>query len=223
MTSVAPKQGSEPSAFASSLDTFCANLSRGLHATAQPLTILQASLGMDTIGKMTAEELRSVVRISAGEVQRVCNYFNLLKQFVQVERARPELVPLPLEALLREAVEGLSLVFQDGGIKLQLDGTDTSAYVLVHQPRIRQAFSGVLLLERALAAPGDTVELVVTPFENVVKVSFRNVQPAVRTLNEEMSLKLALVEANVRSQNGVLHWDLEPLTVDIELKRAPGA
>jgi RNA polymerase sigma factor (sigma-70 family) len=55
--------------------SLCSNLSHGIHAAAQPLTILLASLNKAHTDRMNTEELRELTASSSEEVQRVCTLF----------------------------------------------------------------------------------------------------------------------------------------------------
>jgi hypothetical protein len=59
----------------SASEQFCSNLAQGIHAAAQPLAVLVASLSTDHTDQMNCDELRELAASSAVEVQRVCASF----------------------------------------------------------------------------------------------------------------------------------------------------
>src|ERR1700749_1592737 len=94
------------------------NLAQGLHAAAQPLAVLLASLSKGHTDQMNPAELRELTASSAVEVQRVCTLFSCLQQLVMAESIRPQLSPTPVLPLIAYAVEGVNLLFRQDGITL---------------------------------------------------------------------------------------------------------
>jgi hypothetical protein len=81
--------------------------------------------------------------------------------------------------------------------------------------------SSILLVAHALSQPQDTIELIASSSSsNALRVVVQNVHSYVDALNAEQSLNMALAEANIRSQQASLSWNLEPFSVQIELKCA---
>src|SRR5271156_6601873 len=97
------------------LDILCSNLSHGIHAAAQPLTILLASLSKAHTDRMSTEELRELTANSSQEVQRVCILFGYLQDLVVAESIRPKLSATAIPPLLASAAEGVQLLFQEQG------------------------------------------------------------------------------------------------------------
>src|ERR1700733_12629634 len=85
---------SEPPEFAWS------QLSQGMHAAAQPLTILLASLGRTNTHRMNTSELRELTESSAVQVQRVCTLFRHLQQLLLVQSTEPTVLPVSVLPLL---------------------------------------------------------------------------------------------------------------------------
>jgi hypothetical protein len=211
---------SEPS---SASEILCSNLAQGIHAVAQPLAVLMASLSKDHIDLMNVDELRELTASSAAEVQRLCALFGCLQQLVMVESIKPQLSSTPLLAVLAYAAEGVDLLFQQDGICLRSVAPDTCPPVLIHRARTLQALSRVLLIVHGLSRAQDTVELLVTQSAHAVHLVIRNLNASVASINAEASLSLAVAEANMRSQHAEFALSLRPFTVCIELPKAPFA
>src|SRR5271156_573833 len=101
----------EPSPPSPALESLCSNLSQGIHAAAQPLTILLASLSKAHTDRMSTEELRELAASSSEEVQRVCTLFGYLQELVVAESIKPKLSATAILPLLGSAVEGVQLLF----------------------------------------------------------------------------------------------------------------
>src|ERR1700722_12877955 len=154
----------------SASEILCSNLAQGIHAVAQPLAVLMASLSKDHIDLMNFDELRELTVGSAAEGQRLCALFGCLQQLVMVESIKPQLSPTPLLPVLAYAAEGVALLFQQDGIFLRSVVVDTCPPVLIHRARTLQALSRVLLIVHGLSRAQDTVELLATPSANAVQV-----------------------------------------------------
>jgi hypothetical protein len=193
---------------------FCRSLSEGLHAAAQPLTILLAGLQTPCVDEMSRAELTDLVSSSAHEVVRVCALFTYLQDLVSTESVEPELLATPLLPLLAHAIEGVDLLFRESGIFLRSTVPDAGEVIPISSKRTLAALSSVLLVAHAVSHVGDTVEVIVTvDSPDSVQVVLRNKNAHPEGLNSEEGLSMALAEANVRSQRASLSWSLEPFSV----------
>jgi len=213
--------GGSPSARSAS-EVLCSNLSEGLHAVAQPLTILRASLSNPDTDQMSAGELRELMATSAAEVERVCKLFDNLRDLVRFENTKAHLSSTPILPLLADVVGGVKLLCEEDGILLNSIVPDTCQPVFIDRARTLQALSSVLLIAHGVSQKLDTVEVIVTsPTSNTVQLVVRNLNARVESMNAEARLDLALVEANIRSQRANFSCGLEPFSIRIELPSAP--
>jgi len=201
------------------IDKLCANLADVIHAMAQPLTILQGRLDKSRVAQMNLSELRGLAHESAKETDRLCNLFGYMQGFMVAETVEPCLSRQAVCPMLTHAAEGLQSFFKQGGISLRLDMQSDVPPVIADPRRMDQALSRMLLLVYGFSAANDTIELAaVSPFD-ATHIVIRNAR-ARPVLDKEARLKLALSEANIRSQNGALTWTTDPLSVQIELPAA---
>jgi hypothetical protein len=197
---------------------FSENLLRGIHDAAQPLTILRASLGKDQTDRMSLIELRELATSSAVEVERVCTFFNFLQQLVIIEAVKPQLSEMPIEPLVAYATEGVNLLFARDGMFLRTTITDSCRPVLINRARTLEALSGVLLVAHVASDAQDTIELIASSSSShAVNILVRNANSHLETMHEEARLRLALAEANLRSQHATVSWSLQPFCVQIGL------
>lgn len=198
-------------------EIFSDNMSLGLHAVAQPLTILRASLWKTHTDQMGLEDLRELAASSAVEIERVCNQFNWLRQILSTEVLAPELVELPIVPLLSSVTDGFKRGFEQEGVSLRLIAPRTSLLVLIDSGRTTSALASLLLVARGLSRKGDTIDLILTDDLGEAHVVVRNLTSQVDTLNTEWKLSLALAGANIRSQDGSLSWSLNPFCAKVDL------
>lgn len=205
----------------SSSQILFANLQKGLHAVAQPLAILRASLGSDIANDMSLAELRSLVASSAIEVERVCALFSCMQQIVHTESMKPQLSATSVAPILTNAADGVGLLFEEDGMFFKSTIPDLADPALIDGRRTLQALSNVLLIAHSVSHPDDTIELIAAPSNNGVAVEVRNANSRVDALNAESSLSMALAEACIRSQLALFEWSLDPFGVRIDLPKAP--
>ena len=207
----------------SASEILCSNLGQGIHAAAQPLAVLLASLSTGYTDQMNCDELRELTASSAVEVQRVCALFSCLQQLVITESIKPEVSPTPILPLLSYAADGVNLLFQQDGIALSSVLPDTCPLALINRERTLQALSRVLLVAHKLSCAKDMVELIASSSANAVQIIVRNLRLSVAVIDAEASLSVAVAEANMRSQQAGLSLSLRPFTVRIDLPVAPFA
>ena len=201
-------------------ETLCSQLLQGMHAAAQPLTILLASLGTANTGRMSTAELRELSDSSAAQVQAVCTLFRYLQELLLAESTKAHLCPTSILPLLVHVVDGVELLFRKAGVSLSTSLPDSCQLVLIDRARTIQALTSVLLIVHALSSARDTVELILTSTPATVQIVIRNLHSPVQGINAEGSLSMALAETNMRSQQAGFSLSLQPFHVEIELQKA---
>jgi signal transduction histidine kinase len=199
----------------SSADSLCSNLSHGLHAAAQPLTILRASLS--NTDEMTLTELRLLAANSAKEVERICTLFSYMQQLVINESVEPRIAEAEIVSLMDDVTDGLELLFRESEMALKIVLPDVCNTVVIDSVRTRQALSSVMLIAHAISHKGDTIELTATSSSHSVQIVVANSQRNPSILNAEARLSMALAETNIQNQRGSFKYDLNPFYVCVEL------
>jgi len=199
----------------STTDSLCSNLSHGLHAAAQPLTILRASLS-DT-DDMTLTEFQLLAANSAKEVERICSLFSYMQQLVTNESVKPRLAETEIISLIDDVTDGLDLLFRESQMALKIALPNVCDTVVIDTVRTRQALSSVMLIAHAISDKGDTIEVTVTSSSHFVQITIANSQRSPSILNAETRLSMGLAEANIQNQQGVFQYDLNPFYVCIGL------
>lgn len=205
----------------SASETLCFNLSRCIHAAAQPLAVLRASLSNNHVDQMSQEELRELVSSSSVEVERLSTLFSCLRQLVSTESTKPQISETSIQPLLAHVADGVNLLFKEDSIDLRSIVSDACQPVLIDKARTLQALSTILLIAHAVSRPQDTVELIASSSSsNTVRIVVQNLSSCAEAMNAETSLSMAFAEANIRSQQAGFTWSLQPFSVQIELPKA---
>lgn len=203
------------------LESLCATVLDGLHAAAQPLTILRAGLEDSNLEVMSVSELRELIGSSAVEVERLCSLFHRLQDLVFTESIKPELSATSILPLLASAADRDIQLFEANRIALRSILPDSCPPVLINSARTLQALSQTLLIAHSFSQPGQTVEIAAhCEPSHRVRVLVRNLDAYVGTAKAETRLSMALAASIMRSQRATMTWSLEPLTAIIEFQEA---
>jgi len=201
-------------------DVFYSNLSHAMHAAAQALTVLQLSHSPERVRQMRREQLISLASSSSEEIERLCVALGYMQQFLAIQRSSPKLASVELPDLIADAIGGVELLFQDAGISLVSRVPTTCDPVLINAAKVSQALGALLLVAYGIAKPNDTVELTVSCLVDTVEIEVRKIGIGSGAINADMSLRIGMAEANIRSQKGFLSYHLEPFCAKIELRKA---
>lgn len=202
------------------MDAFCSDLAEGLHAVAQPLTIVQNELSPERIERLSESDLRQSVFRSAVEIERVGSLFSILRQLIAIERFTPELESLVSSDLIAEAVDGVLRLYEERDIGLDIK-PDGSYAMMAHRKRALQSLSVSLLTACALSKPGQVVEINTRRMSQGVSIDIQNPVLRLKHLDAHNKLIMAMVESSIRSQGGKFGHDLQPFAVRFRFKKAP--
>ena len=201
-------------------DSLCANISQGIHAAAQPLSILRASLDKDITDRMGLRELRNLAITLAAQVERVCSLFTCMQQIINADSVRPLLVATSIVPLLTYVSDGIQLLFEEDRIILKSTIQGDLVDVLVDRERTLQALTSIMLLIHGVSKVEETVELEVSNSFDQIHIVIQNRRAYVDSLSAEANLRMSLAETNIRSQGGEFSCYLKPLNVRIDLIQA---
>lgn len=202
------------------MDAFCSDLADGLHAVAQPLTIVQNELSPERIERLSEADLRQSISRSAVEMERVGSLFSILRQLIAIERFTPELEHLSSSDLIAESVDGVFRLFEERDIRLEIK-PEGSYSVMAHRKRALQSLSVSLLAACALSKPGHMVEIGARRSSQAVSIDIQNPLLSLNHLDAHNKLIIAMVESSIRSQRGKLVHELRPFAVRFRFKKAP--
>jgi hypothetical protein len=202
-------------------DVLCSNLSYGIHAAAQPLTVLLAGLSKAHTDSMNIEEMRELTAFSHEEVERVCMLFGYLQDLVIAESIKPQLSPTCIPPLLASAAAAVQPLFREDGVIFSSSVPENCPLLLINGPRTLRAISSVLLTAHALSSPRDQVELIVVSSLQGMQIEVRNLNSSIATTNPGARLRMAAAEANIRSQQAGFLWTQQPFDVLIDLPKVP--
>lgn len=192
---------------------FYAHLAQGLHAMAQPLTILRSSVVASTAPGISADRHRRYLDISTQQVERACGLFECLQDLVIARQVAADCKAFDLEELTAQAIEDHEAVFQSAGVSVIVTKKGILQPVLGDEVRTRQALCAALKIAASMASPDDEIELLMITRNPWVECVVRNRRAHGRNLDSSQHLSLSLAETNIRSQRGEYQCIVDPLCI----------
>lgn len=192
------------------------DLDNGLHAMAQPLTVLRGALGALMLrGGLNADYAR-YLEMSNAQVERLCNLMSGLRNLLDAQSEavceRMNVWEL-VAALLKEK----GAVLQQSGVRIAAKEPDRPVVALGDPTRTEQALEAALNTAGALASHRDVIQLDVISGDGFVDLMVQNRNTHGKHLSSTDRLSLALAKANIRSQRGFCVYAEDPFCVSIKL------
>jgi hypothetical protein len=199
------------------LGRFCATMAEGLHALAQPLTILRSTVAASIAPSVTPAGQQRYLELSTQHVERTCSLFECLQELVIASQTEAECGPYELPELLAPVIEDQEAALRSSEIELRVTAPDALPPVRGDAARTLQALFAALKIAASVSSAGDVIELPVTARDGLVELNIQNKRIHGRRLNSSERLSLALAETNIRSQRGQYEWAEDPFRVSMAL------
>jgi signal transduction histidine kinase len=199
------------------LSRFYVHLADGLHAMAQPLTVLRSSVAASAVPGITPDRHRRYLDISTQQVERACGLFECLQDLVIARQIEPDHSAVDLNELTGRVVEDQKASLQAADISLSVVKNDSLPPILGDAARTQQAFCAALKIAASISSPGDVIEVQMRVREEWVECILQNRRRHGRNLNSSQHLSLALAETNIRSQQGEYLYVVDPFCVSLAL------
>lgn len=219
--SLATNEGQEVSEAGKALGPLFRSLMAGLHAAAQPLTVLRVRLDEESIQTMPEERLRRTAIDAIAPVDRLCALVSTMQLLVTAEYLQPLRTDVDVASLLRGTIEGLDLVFAEKGIDLVAEIPSLACVMSVDGKRFEEAMVTSLLLMESASRPGDRIEIRAWIDPTGLRCILSNRGRSLEKLTADQQLSLALAEVDFRTQGGSLTVTHAPLQMDIALPASP--
>jgi light-regulated signal transduction histidine kinase (bacteriophytochrome) len=196
---------------------FFTNLSEGLHAMAQPLTILRSSVAASAAPGVDATKQRRYLDLSSQQIERACSLFECLQDLVITSVIKADCAPIDLAELLATVAKDQRAVLLASGIELRVVTPTGLPTAMGDRNRALQALSAALNIAASVSATGDVVELLISTRSGYVELIVRNDRVHGRLLNSSERLSLSLAQANILSQRGQYEYAEDPFCASMTL------
>lgn len=204
-------------------------LSEGLHATAQPLTVLRATLEVASGNASCVSHYQKAIDTSLVEVSRVVDALGFVQELIRITRDLQEPVPVCVEAVVALVLEDLRCVVDDAGVSLNVRIPADIPTVMVVLSRLRQCLFHLVQQALSDAVTGDVIDLcsyadarevqIVVGQERNLRSGRLTDQGARRFVSEARGM--ALAEVLAISQKADLLWQARPFVARLRLPASP--
>lgn len=215
-----PHQPEEPP---SELDVFRRQVNDGLHAMAQPLTVLRSAVAMLSRPQIAEATRLDYLELASAEMERTCRLFADLSGLIAAASSEAVQSQFDLWSLLAPLIDACEAMLREIPAEIRLSAPGLRATILGDAERTEQALSAVTMVMIAAAAPGDLVQVETTCRDGFLRLAFRNERSSHRQVSSADRLKLSVARASVLSQQGTFTFSEHPLLVTVALRLQPVA
>jgi signal transduction histidine kinase len=196
---------------------FCVEVAEGLHALAQPLTILRSAIEMIGVCRRSGSDIGRYVELSTEHIKRACELFDTIQSLAltHLEPARRE--ALDLCSLVAKVLEGKDPALRDHGVEIIAAIPDSPQLVACDTERTEQAVSAVIDAAVSVSGPGDAAQLHVFEADGFVEVRVMSACREKPRPNAATRLNLSLARADILSQQGRYYFIDDPFFVSLAL------
>jgi len=209
------------------LSAFYADISTGLHAVAQPLTILRGALGALAMRDGVKPECARYLEMSTTQTERLCTLISCLQKRLDAEQSKADRVTVNISELIASIMPNLKTLAKFSGVEIAVAQADSVSHFCGDSARTEEALQAVLQSAISVSSPGDVICLLVIPGDCVIQLIIENSNSHGKRLSSFDLLTLSVAEANIRIQEGTYAYVDDPLRISIELpvhlSRADGA
>ena len=187
-----------------------AEISRGLHQAAQPLTALQGWIELALNGTHSEHEYKSLMKHAGEEWRRVFSCFDRVRESARLQQLRSWGSGFAASSMVQVVLEKFESSFNAAGVTVafhRLRASDAANdLVRVSENQASTALSLIIASLFPFVKRGDTIELAIKPEEATVSIGVR------------VSKRTG---ANGRSKHG-LNWDIPLLDMARSLLLSAG-
>jgi signal transduction histidine kinase len=198
---------------------FLASMAEGLHAMAQPLTILRSTIAALAAPAGGGANQQRYLQTSVEQVERACLIFDYLQDLVIAGQVKASRTALDLSLLIATVVDDQRETLQRLGIEIRVIKADSLPSAIGDEARTLQALASSLETAVSLSAPGDVIELLAEVRDEYVETTIRNEGSHRKPVNSLQRLGLLLAEANLLSQEGKWNFVPDPFSLCMALPR----
>jgi len=207
-----------------------AELTRGLHQAAQPLTALQGWLELALAGSHTEDEYKASIRQAIEESRRVLACFDRVREMARRPHPTSPSPGFAASAVVRAVLERFGRDFAAAGVEIVFhplpEGTEVDDLVQGSESRVSTALSLILSSSFPFLESGDQLELSICSHPETVDICVlaRKHNSSCETSREELIWRIApleLAQSLVVSTGGAVTLDPSAFSVVISLARKP--
>lgn len=195
-----------------------AELADGLHAMAQPLTILRGAMCALTLREEVAPANRRYLDMSAMQVDRLCDLLSGMQSLLSAAQNKAEFASFDLIEALDPILEFHQASAGEAGVQIEVTKPEQSLYVFADPQGVEQAFSAALKAALSGARKGDRIEIEIAPRDGFADLMLCNKNFRERSLGSFERFQLTVVETMIRNQCGIYEFSDRPFFISLRLR-----
>lgn len=187
---------------ASDLSCPYSGLANGLHALAQPLTVLRGALGAWKLRGAAEAGNDRYLEMSSKQVERMSDLLGCLQDLLDTPIGEPKQEALDPNELVDQVLVGMSSTLQEWGGRIDRVESDGPIAMNGDADRTEHALRAALRAAVSVSSVGGSFRLTTRLREGQVELIVDDATGAKRELTFTEKLNLGLVEKNIRCQGG---------------------
>jgi len=193
------------------------DIADGLHAMAQPLTVLLGTLGNMKLRDRTEHDHRQCLDMSTRQVDHMCGLLSSLRDIVDARLFEAKRSRIDLWETLVPIVEDHLAAHQGSGVEIKMVKPDHSVFVFGDPERTSQAFAAVLKVTASVSSPGDAIQALFQKRNGYLELIVQSEANHGKQLGSSDRLSLSSAAANIQSQQGRYECVESPLRILMSL------
>jgi len=197
-----------------------ADLANGLHAMAQPLTVLRGAIEALVLLQQIAPDNRRYFEMSIQQTERLCDLMNGVQNLLEFHQTEAECVPLELWDLIAPLLDEQRSALQKLDVQIAAAVPDRPWHVFADATRTEQTLRAALLIAASGSKPGGTIEVAVRASEGFASLIIQN-RNDMKSPDCSDRLRLSIIDAGMHSQQGFFSLNEEPLRLSLGFPLQP--
>jgi hypothetical protein len=196
---------------------FHAELANGLHAMAQPLTVVRGAIEALRMPPAASRNPTRYLDLASEQIERACDLFGCVQDLMASRLVEARRERFDWQEVVTSVVAHHTARLQPHGIGLTVTQGAPWRPANGDPQRAERAVSAALGAAAALASRGDTIHLMLDSSMDVNELRIFNPRTPIQGVNSSTRLYLSLAEENIFSQNGAYQFTENPFSVSLVL------
>jgi hypothetical protein len=191
--------------------TLLAQLADGLHAMAQPLTILRGAIGALQLTETGGSREPRYVAMCAAQVTRLCDMLANLRSLLDAVQFAAICSIENWQNLIETALDSYEPTLEKSGARFRVIRPERFVPIVVDRGRTQEALRAALDIAQSFASPGDEIQCRILPNGLVLE----NECSQGKSVSSPARLALSLLETAILSQQAEYRFTNEPFCLSI--------
>lgn len=191
-------------------------MANGLHAMAQPLTILRGCLWTLSLQENSPENSR-YLDLSNQELQRLCDLMTGLQKLFDAHQSAAARNQFDVCELASAVAGNLYASLQKSQQTLVVEKPEEPMYAIGDQARTEYALQLAIKISAAVSPADNTIELLILPRDGHVALVVRNIGSKGKQVGSFERFFLSLTKTSIESQSGTYEYAPQPFSVTMTL------